>query len=124
MTKFIIKKIIERAGHSVIEAESGAACLDMLKTEHPDLILLDVVIPELNGWDVCRRIKSDRSTRHIPVMMFTARTMEEDIERSRECGAEAHINKPFEVKELLKTMERFLNARGKSKSERCLKQFS
>lgn len=109
--RFLTRKILERAGHTVIEAESGAVCLEILEAEHPDLILLDVVIPELNGWEVCRRIKYDRSTRHIPVMIFTARATKEDVQKSRECGAEAHINKPFEVDELLKTVDRLLNAR-------------
>ncbi|NOZ59591.1 MAG: response regulator [Euryarchaeota archaeon] len=111
--RFIARKILEKAGHSVIEAESGASCLQRLEDEHFDLILLDVVIPDSDGWEVCRRIKVNGKTKHIPVVMFTVRAQEEDVERSRECGAEAHISKPFEIRELLRTVERVLNARGK-----------
>lgn len=88
--RFIARKILERAGHCVIEAESGASCLERL--------------------EVCRRIKANRKTRQVPVVMFTVRAGDEDIEKSRECGAEAHIVKPFEIEELLKTVERVLNA--------------
>ncbi|MFV2040642.1 MAG: response regulator, partial [Candidatus Hydrothermarchaeales archaeon] len=67
------KIVLERAGYRVIEAESGAECLEKLKKKQPDLILLDVMLPDESGWDVCRKIKKDGKTRDIPVVMFTVR---------------------------------------------------
>jgi CheY-like chemotaxis protein len=79
----------EKAGHSVVEAGSGEECLEKLKAEDPDVILLDVRMPDADGWDVCRRVKADERTRSIPVVMFTVKTSKEAIQKSRECGAEA-----------------------------------
>jgi DNA-binding response OmpR family regulator len=65
-------------------------------------------MPGLNGWEVCRRIKADDKTKSIPVVMFTVRTSEEDIQKSVDYGANAHINKPFDKEELLELVENML----------------
>jgi CheY-like chemotaxis protein len=106
--RYITRRMLERAGHSVIEAGDGEECLNRLKSEQVDLVLLDVMMPGLKGWEVCRKIKSEERTSRIPVVMFTVRTSEEDVEQSRKCGAEAHINKPFEREELLRVVNRVL----------------
>ncbi len=109
--RYITKRMLEKEGHEIIEACDGEECLQKLESEKPDLILLDVMMPGLKGWEVCRKIKAEEKTRSIPVVMFTVRTSEEDLEESRKCGAEAHINKPFEREELLRVVNRVLSGR-------------
>ncbi|NOZ58108.1 MAG: response regulator [Euryarchaeota archaeon] len=109
--RYITRRMLERAGHSVVEAGDGEECLRKLKEEEVDIILLDVMMPGIKGWEVCRRIKADERTRRIPVVMFTVRTSESDVEESKKSGADAHINKPFDMKELLEVIERVLGDR-------------
>jgi len=110
--RFITRKMLEKAGHTVVEACSGEECLARLEEELPDLILLDVMMPGDDGWEVCRKIKSQDRTRGIPVVMFTVRTEEEDMLESTSSGADAHINKPFERDELLGIISRILGDTG------------
>lgn len=106
--RIITRRMLEKAGHSVIEAGDGVECLEKLKAEKPDLILLDVMMPGEDGWEICRKIKGEEKTKDIPVVMFTVRTSKENMKHSMKRGAEAHINKPFDMKELLDTVERLL----------------
>ena len=109
--RYITKRMLEKAGHQVVEARDGEECLQRLRSERPDLILLDVMMPGLKGWEVCRKIKADEETSCIPVVMFTVRTSEEDMQESRSCGAEAHINKPFDREELLRVISKILESK-------------
>ncbi|KCZ72385.1 response regulator with CheY-like receiver domain and winged-helix DNA-binding domain [Candidatus Methanoperedens nitroreducens] len=99
--RFIVRMILEMEGYSVVEAGSGEECLEKFNTVRPDLILLDITMAGINGWEVCRQIKERKSA--IPaVLMLSARNGEEDIKRSLEYAhADAHIKKPFDTKELL-----------------------
>ena len=106
--RVLVKTILEKAGYSVVEAEDGEAALRLVNEEEPDLVLLDVMIPCIEGWEVCRRIRENEATRRIPIIMVTVRTTDEDIQRSVECGANAHINKPFDQRELLDTIKKLL----------------
>ena len=106
--RILVKTILEKAGYSVVEAEDGEAALRLVNEEEPDLVLLDVMIPCIEGWEVCRRIRENEATRRLPIIMVTVRTTDEDIQRSVECGANAHINKPFDQKELLDTIKKLL----------------
>jgi CheY-like chemotaxis protein len=101
-------RILEKRGYEVVEAENGKKGLEILKYDLPDIILLDVMMPGPDGWEICDIIKGDRKLKDIPVVMFTVMASEEDMEKSRECGADAHINKPFNIDELLETVERLL----------------
>ena len=106
--RILVKTILEKAGYSVVEAEDGEAALRLVNEEEPDLVLLDVMIPGIEGWEVCRRIRENEATRRLPIIMVTVRTTDEDIQRSVECGANAHINKPFDQRELLDTIKKLL----------------
>ncbi|WP_456474742.1 response regulator [Candidatus Pyrohabitans sp.] len=106
--RFLTRKMLEKAGYEVVEAGDGEEGLRLLEKETPDLILLDVMMPGLKGWEVCGKIKANVRLKNIPVAMFTVRTTEEDVEKSRDCGAEAHINKPFDREELIYTVEKLL----------------
>jgi CheY-like chemotaxis protein len=112
--RIITREMLEKAGHSVVEAGNSAECLKKLKAEKPDLILLNIRMPVDDGWKVCRKIKGDEETKGIPVVMFTVMTSEKDMKYSSGCGADAHINKPFDREELLDTVERILEKTASS----------
>jgi CheY-like chemotaxis protein len=106
--RFLTRKILEKVGHEVVEVRDGEEGLRFLEKDRADLVLLDVMMPGMNGWEVCEKIKSDEGLKAIPVVMFTVRVSHDSMIRSQESGAEAHINKPFDRKELLETVERVL----------------
>jgi DNA-binding response OmpR family regulator len=100
----ILRKRLESKGYEVIAAGDGETGLSLARTEKPDLILLDVMLPRRDGYSVCRLLKFDNRYRHIPVIMLTARSQERDRETGRHTGADAYITKPFESAELLATI--------------------
>jgi CheY-like chemotaxis protein len=102
--RFLTKRMLEKEGHSVLEAENAEEGLTKIKDARPDLVLLDVMLPGRFGWDVCREIKGNETTRDIPVAMFTVRGSAADMKRSYEVGANAHINKPFTKRQLIQTL--------------------
>jgi DNA-binding NtrC family response regulator len=99
------------AGHQVIEATSGPEALQKLDTVDPDLILLDVVMPGMDGYEVCRRIKERQKADFVPVIMVTARTETESIVRAFEQGADEYIAKPFDPLELTARVNSMLRIR-------------
>jgi CheY-like chemotaxis protein len=101
----LTKTMLEREGHEVELAKNSAECFEKIREKRPDLILLDIMMPGDDGWEVCRKIKEDEKTSNIPVAMFTVRASEDSIEKSYECGADHHINKPFAREELLDAVE-------------------
>jgi two-component system OmpR family response regulator len=94
----IVKAYLERDGYRVIAAYDGRAALDAVKAEKPDLIVLDLMLPEVNGWDVCRRVRKESET---PVIMLTARDDTTDKIVGLELGADDYVTKPFDPKELV-----------------------
>jgi len=104
----LVRSILEMEGYEVVEAQSGKECLTNLKKEKPDMILLDIRMPEENGWEICKKIKRAEETKDIPVAMFTVRSSKDDIKKSRECGADTHISKPFNMDELQATVKKLL----------------
>ena len=108
MIGYLTKKILEKEGHEVDVAQNSTECFEILNWKKPNLILMDAMMPEDDGWEVCRNIKKDKKMRNIPVAMFTVRSSEESVKKSYECGADAHINKPFDVAGLTKEIENLL----------------
>jgi DNA-binding response OmpR family regulator len=105
----LVKLRLENQGYEVLVANDGISGLSLAREHNPDLIILDVMLPGLDGYKICRLIKFDEKHKHIPVMVFTARVGEDDQKLSRQMGADAYLPKPFEpniflkkVKELLK----------------------
>ena len=92
---------LEKEGYRISCAYSGEKCLENVKTELPDLILLDLMLPEIDGLDVCKFLKNNPQTSHIPIIMLTAKGEETDIVLGLELGADDYITKPFKVRELL-----------------------
>lgn len=102
--------LITSQGHEVIAVSSGAQALDALAKERVDLVLLDVMLPELDGFEVCRRIKQASETKSLPVIMLTAKKNQVDLDLGDEVGADWYITKPFKSANVIETVERFLNA--------------
>jgi two-component system phosphate regulon response regulator PhoB len=88
-------------GHEVADAESGQAGLAMAQEKRPDLVLLDIMLPDVSGLEICRKLKSDASLRAVPVIMLTARSEEIDRVVGFELGADDYVVKPFSVRELV-----------------------
>ena len=97
----LVRHHLEKAGYDVCLARNGAEALRLAREVRPSLILLDLMVPEVNGWEVCRRLKGEPETRGIPVIMLTARSEEGDKILGFELGAEDYVTKPFSPRELL-----------------------
>jgi adenylate cyclase len=96
----LLEAVLSPKGFRVVTASTGEEALDVLGKEHPDLVLLDIVMPGMNGYEVCRRIRQDPATAFLPVIMITASGEEQKI-RAIEAGADDFVNKPFDQAELL-----------------------
>ena len=93
--------LLKEAGYEVAVAREGAAALTLVDTWHPDLIVLDVMLPAVNGFEVCKRIRGSHGTRTIKILMLTARGRESEMEKGLAAGADAYMIKPFATKELV-----------------------
>ena len=98
---YVIRRCLETSGFAVIEARDGETALKLVEEESPDLILLDVKIPRMDGFEVCRRIKEDLRFQHIPILMLTALTEQDERVKGLDLGASDYVVKPFNVQELL-----------------------
>ncbi|MFH1098179.1 MAG: response regulator [Candidatus Desantisbacteria bacterium] len=92
---------LESVGYEVISAYDGQEGLTKAQEEHPDLIILDVMLPKKNGYQICQQLKFDEQYKHIPIIMLTAKTQKMDKKYAQQAGADFYITKPFENKELL-----------------------
>lgn len=97
----MIKAILESAGYQVITASDGAEALETARAESPDLILLDVMLPKLDGYRVCRLLKFDQNYKHIPIVMLTAKTEDAAMATGIRTGADQYLTKPVEPEALL-----------------------
>ena len=95
-----IRRIVEKLGHEALTAEDGAAGVEAAKRELPDLILMDVVMPNLNGFQATRSITREPTTKHIPVILVTTKDQETDRMWGMRQGARAYLTKPFSEEEL------------------------
>lgn len=91
--------------YEILEASTGTDALAMAQQQHPDLVLLDVRMPDLNGLEVCRRIKGDAALQHIPVVMISVLAMPSDRESARAAGADCYITKPFSPLQLVEVVQ-------------------
>src|SRR5438128_7376905 len=97
----LIRYNLTKEGYDVVVAPTGSDALKQAREVHPDLVLLDIMVPQLNGWEVCRRLKQDAETKSIPVIMVTGRVEEGDKVLGFEMGADDYVTKPFSPRELL-----------------------
>lgn len=96
----LVKISLEMANFEVIEALSGKECLGKAQNTVPDLFLLDIMMPEMNGYEVCQKLKAQDKTKHVPVVMLTAKGQKGDAEQGLKVGADDYIIKPFDPYEL------------------------
>jgi DNA-binding response OmpR family regulator len=104
-----LKFLIESEGFQSITAMDGEDALKKAKETNPDLIILDVMLPKINGYKVCRLLKFDNKYKHIPILMVTARSQEEDKVIGEETGADEYITKPFDIEELIEKVNNYIN---------------
>ena len=105
-----IKRIVEKLGHEALTAEDGAAGVEAAKRELPDLILMDVVMPNLNGFQATRTISKDPDTAHIPIVLVTTKDQDTDKVWGMRQGAKAYVTKPIKEEELVTTLKTLLPA--------------
>ena len=105
-----IRRIVEKLGHEALTAEDGQAGVDAAKRELPDLILMDVVMPNLNGFQATRSITRDPATGHIPVVLMTTKDQDTDRVWGMRQGAKAYVTKPIDDAELTRVIKEYLPA--------------
>jgi CheY-like chemotaxis protein len=105
----LMRLLLERANYKVLVATNGFAGLEVARAEQPNLILLDLAMPEMDGWEVARELKNDIVTRNIPIIAVTAHALPKDRERAVEAGCNAFIVKPFSVSKLISEIENLLD---------------
>jgi len=101
---------LEANGFEVLISHDGQEGLEKARNDNPDLIILDLMLPRLDGYKVCRMLKFDEKYKNIPIIMFTARAQEADKRMGQEVGADAYITKPFEPQVLLGKIKELLKA--------------
>ncbi|MBN9585952.1 MAG: response regulator [Afipia sp.] len=104
----LFRDLLEAHGYQTVGTRNGVEALDLARTYRPDLILMDIQLPEVSGLDVTRWIKADAELRTIPVVAVTAFAMKGDEERIREGGCEAYLSKPISVGKFIETVRRFV----------------
>ena len=104
----LISFILKSSGYDVIEAEIGAVGLKKAKTEKPELIVLDVMMPKMDGFEVAKKLKADPATRNIPILMLSSKAQFEDKMKGIDSGATDYITKPFDKQELLEKVREVL----------------
>ena len=103
-----LKSRLEFEGFEITTAPAGKAALEQIPVEKPDLVLLDIMMPAVNGYQVCRELKEDPDTSSIPILMLTAKSQESDKFWGMEAGADDYMTKPFDMDELIKKIEALL----------------
>ncbi|OGS45718.1 MAG: hypothetical protein A2539_08085 [Elusimicrobia bacterium RIFOXYD2_FULL_34_15] len=104
----LLKVNLEANKYNVITAYSGEEGLAKVETEHPDLIILDCLMPNIDGWEVCENIKCNSKTKNIPVIFLTAATQREDIERAKKSGSDFFVAKPFDPLDLIRKVKKII----------------
>jgi two-component system cell cycle response regulator DivK len=93
----LVRYLLERAGYQTLWARSGREGIEMAKADHPDLIIMDLSLPEMDGWTATGRIKSDPEIQHIPVIALTAHTLPGDRKRALDVGCDGYLSKPINL---------------------------
>jgi two-component system cell cycle response regulator DivK len=111
MNRDMLSRRLERKGYKILIAIDGENGIDVARANTPDLILMDMSLPVMDGWEATRRLKSDDALKHIPVIALTAHAMANDREKALEAGCDDYDTKPIELPRLLGKMETLLLAR-------------
>jgi DNA-binding response OmpR family regulator len=116
MNREMMQVYLETEGYEVMLAHSGDQALEMLGARHPDMVLTDVRMPGMSGYDLCTRLKSDQATRSIPVILITGLEREEDYRRGLEVGADDFVSKPLVIPVMLNRIKSLLRIKDLNKS--------
>jgi two-component system cell cycle response regulator DivK len=112
LNRDMLSRRLARRGYEVVIASDGRECAVIARSENPDLILMDLSLPVVDGWEATRQLKRERETRDIPVIALSARTLAEDEERARRAGCDEFDTKPVELPRLLGKIEALLQKRA------------
>ena len=102
---------LERSGYTVVQAHDGEEALALARSAKPDLAVLDVMMPKLDGFELTRRLRADEATKMMPIILLTARAQEADVQEGFEAGADDYIRKPFSSQELRARVQALLGRR-------------
>ena len=111
----LIEMILESDNYTLLKATDGQEALDIAAREHPDLVLMDIRLPKLNGLEVARKLKKNAQLSHIPIIALTAHAMKGDMEKAIEAGCDSYISKPIDTRQLPKLVANMLSP-GQRKS--------
>ena len=114
MNRDMLTRRLERKGFTIVVAVDGAEGIAMVRAESPDLILMDMSLPVLDGWEATRQLKAAPETRTIPIIALTAHAMETDREKALQAGCDEYDSKPIEFPRLLEKIATLLGPEGKS----------
>lgn len=107
--KIVLQMLLEAEGYEIITAYDGLDALDKAKTELPDMILLDIMMPMYDGIEVCKQLKADWKTKEIPIVMVSAAAQDSSVTRAMEAGANDYIIKPFDSEDVISKVKKYLN---------------
>ena len=107
----LLKYNLEKSGYDVKTASDGFKAVDIAKKFHPDLVLLDIMMPDVDGYEICRHIKKTEKLKHIHVAFMSAKTKEADIQKGYDLGASLYITKPFSTRELIKQVKELIGTK-------------
>jgi two-component system cell cycle response regulator DivK len=110
MNRDMLSRRLERRGYQMLLALDGEQGVEMARAQKPDLILMDMSLPVMNGWDATRQLKTDPATSGIPIIALTAHAMASDEQKAREAGCDDFDTKPVELARLIGKMDRFLGS--------------
>ena len=113
----LVSFLLERSGFQTIKATDGRNGLEIARTNRPDLILMDLTIPEIDGWNLVQRLKQDPATTSIPVLAMTAHILPGDRKRAIDSGCDGYITKPLDIPNFIPTLEKYMK---KTSGEACL----
>lgn len=113
----LVEVNLQRAGYEVVTAYDGREALEKVKAENPDLVVLDVMMPFMDGFEVLKNLKADPSTAEIPVIMLTAKAQDADVFRGWQSGVDCYLTKPFNPMELLTFVKRIFDSLGGSSGD-------
>jgi DNA-binding response OmpR family regulator len=108
----LLKVNLELEGYAIEVAEDGEEALDLFDEFRPNLVLLDIMMPKLDGWEVCRRLKQGVDSADVPIVLLSARAQEADVQRGIELGVAAYVTKPFDPIQLLDLVADILAKQG------------
>jgi two-component system cell cycle response regulator DivK len=108
MNRDMLSRRLLRKGYEVVMAVDGGQAVSMAESEHPDLILMDMSLPVIDGWEATRRVKAAEATAHIPVIALTAHAMSGDREKALDAGCDDYDTKPIEMPRLLEKIDALL----------------